>query len=386
MKSSASWTAAALSIATYTSLSSAEPVQYCPIEDVCYQVAVPSASASSNSGDIYLQLRAPNSYSWVAFGQGTAMTDSNIFLMYADGAGNVTISARAGAGHSMPRYNAITQLTLLDGSGLQNDGQTMIANVRCGNCGSWFGGSMSLADDDAEWIAAWKVGDPVDSTALDAPIQQHDAHDQWTFDLTQGTVDDNANPFVGVKQFDNTNRGVGRGSFADPRTLIVGHGIIMAVVMVLLYPLGSAVMPLFGKWALHASWQLLAFLLMWAGFGLGVVSTQRIGLDFRSTHTILGTAVVCLMAIQPVLGMAHHRYFVRNQTRGSVSHGHIWYGRALMILGILNGGLGLELAEAPLKWVVVYSVLAGIIFVIYMAVAVFGELRRRGRRLGRKLF
>lgn len=204
------------------------------------------------------------------------MADSNIFVMYTDGAGNVTISGRAGIGHTMPRHNAITQLQLLEGSGILNDNGTMIANVRCGNCGSWPGGAMSLNSDGTNWIAAWKKGDAIGSTDPDAAIKYHDAHDEWMFDLTQGTVADSTNPFLGEQQFDNNNRGVGRGSYADPRTLILGHGIIMAIVFVILYPFGSALMPFFGKWVLHASWQFLAFLLMWAGFGLGIVASQRI--------------------------------------------------------------------------------------------------------------
>ncbi|KAI2616472.1 putative iron reductase domain protein [Hypoxylon sp. NC1633] len=358
---------------THSILAAAEPVQYCPIEDVCYQVAVPSASAASNGGNIYLQLRAPSSYSWVAFGMGDAMADSNLFVMYTDGTGNVTVSARRGTGHKMPRHNAITQTELLGGSGLFNDGRTMIANVRCGNCGSWAGGSMSLASDAAAWIAAWKEGTALDSADVDAAIAYHDAHDAWSFDLTQAAVDDDANPFLGASQFDNNNRGVSSGSFADPRTLIVGHGIIMAIVWVLLYPLGSALMPLFGKWILHASWQFLAFLLMWAGFGLGIVASQQIQLNFDSTHTLMGTVVVALMAAQPVLGWLHHRYFVKYQTRGLLSYAHIWYGRALLIIGIVNGGLGLGLAGAPSRFVIVYSVFAGVIFAIYVATAVFAD-------------
>ncbi|KAF3061898.1 integral membrane protein [Daldinia childiae] len=371
------FTIAALYAFIYTVLASSVPVQYCPIAEVCYQVAVPEVSAARDGGNIYLQLRAPISYSWVAFGTGDAMKDSSIFVMYQDGNGNVTVSARTGTGHSMPRYNSIVQLELLDGSGLLNNEQTMVANVRCGNCGTWPGGFMSLDDNAAPWIAAWKVGDAINSADPDAQIRYHDAHDEWTFDLTVATVTDDANPFVGVRQFDNNNRGVDRGSFADPRMLILCHGIIMTVVMIVLYPLGSALMPLFGKWVIHAVWQLFAFIIMWGGFGLGIVALQRIQLDFNSTHTILGTVVVGLLGFQPILGWFHHKHFMRHQHRGLVSHAHIWYGRALIITGIVNGGLGLKLAGASRAFVVVYTVFAILISVIYIGTILFGEWRRR---------
>lgn len=89
--------------------------------------------------------------------------------------------------------------------------------------------------------------------------------------------------------------------------------------------------------------------------------------------------MVCLMVVQPVLGWLHHRYFVKNQTRGLISQAHIWYGRALLILGAVNGGLGLRLAKASRAFMVAYSVVAGIVFFIYIASALFGEYRRRKR-------
>jgi len=60
------------------------------------------------------------------------MAGATIFVMYADGAGNVTISARDGdQGHVEPVPDATLQsgVTLLAGSGIVNG--KMIANVHC---------------------------------------------------------------------------------------------------------------------------------------------------------------------------------------------------------------------------------------------------------------
>ncbi|KAI1479922.1 putative iron reductase domain protein [Daldinia eschscholtzii] len=355
-----------------TAIQTSMPVQYCPISQVCYQVAIPEASAARNGGNIYLQLRAPISYSWVAFGTGEYMKDSSMYIMYQDGNGNVTVSARTGTGHNMPRYNSIIQLELLAGSGLLDDGQTMVANLRCGNCGTWPGGTMSLDASGTPWIAAWKTGDAVNSADPDAQIRYHEGHDSWEFDLTEATVTDDANPYVNAEQFDNNNRGAGRG-YADPRILITSHGVIMAVVMILLYPMGAALMPLTRKLLLHVSWQLLTFILMWAGFGLGLVSVQRIGFDFHSTHTLLGTVVVSLMGLQPVLGWLHHRHYQRHQTRNVVTYTHMWFGRALIVVGIINGGLGLRLAGSAAKFIVVYSVFAVLIAMAYVAISMWAD-------------
>jgi hypothetical protein len=60
------------------------------------------------------------------------MAQATIFVMYADGNGNVTLSGRAGGGgHVMPEPDSALQagITLLEGSGIVNG--KMVANVRC---------------------------------------------------------------------------------------------------------------------------------------------------------------------------------------------------------------------------------------------------------------
>ncbi|KAI0020518.1 iron reductase domain protein [Xylariomycetidae sp. FL0641] len=391
-------------------LALSSPASHCPTDNVCYQVGVPSASAASGSGDIYLQLSAPTSYAWVALGTGTQMAGADMFVLYADGAGNVTVSPRRGTGHVEPAVSAQTRLTRLAGSGVA--GGRMLANVRCAGCAAGDGGGLDLAASRTDWIAAWKQGGAVDSADADAALARHDAHAAWQFDLTSATVaDDDANPFVddgsgssgsstgsgssgsgdGGSQGGSSGSGSGSGSSGvvgdgsgnvpawvrEIPGLASAHGWLMAVVMVLLYPLGSTLMPLFGKWWLHGAWQLVAFLAMWAGFGLGVVLAQRTGYDFHTHHTTFGTVIVALFGLQPVGGYLHHLHYVKHRQRGAISYGHIWYGRALMIMGIVNGGLGLKLADPGRSYVVAYSVVAAIVFALYAAGALMGIAKRR---------
>lgn len=265
------------------------------MNDVCYQVGVPEVSASSGSGNLYLQLRAPTTYTWVALGTGTQMSGANIFLMYADGTRNVTVSARKGTGHVQPQHQTETKLELLAGSGIVDNGNTMLANLRCANCESWSGGSMRLSDTSAPFLAAWQKGKALNTKNLEATITQHDDESRFTFDLAKATVADDANPFVQA-----SNGGTGGGGTTTPPpisggpgsddagsalpawlreipTIRTAHGTLMSIVMVVLYPLGSVLMPLSGNWVLHAVWQLVSFLAMWAAFGLGVILAQRTG-------------------------------------------------------------------------------------------------------------
>lgn len=97
---------------------------------------------------------------------------------------------------------------------------------------------------------------------------------------------------------------------------------------------------------------------------------------YTTTHTIMGTVVVCLLFIQPALGFLHHRHFRRHQARGPVSYAHIWYGRLLIVVGIINGGLGLQLADASNKLIIAYSVVAGVMGVAWVGASVAGQMRR----------
>jgi hypothetical protein len=95
----------------------------------------------------------------------------------------------------------------------------------------------------------------------------------------------------------------------------------------------------------------------------------------------MGTAVVALITLQPILGYMHHRYFLSHGKRGVISHIHIWYGRALMLIGIVNGGLGLQLANSSTAFIVVYSVIAGLASVAYLGSIFVGERRRSAARV-----
>ncbi|KAF4983508.1 hypothetical protein FZEAL_1095 [Fusarium zealandicum] len=355
---------------------------FCPNSgDVCFRWGVPEASSSSGSGNIYFQIEAPTSTTWAGVGIGSSMTGSEMFLIYQDGQGNVTLSPRNGRGHVMPQHSQRSGVELLSGSGIQ-DGK-MIANIRCSDCDS-----LDLQGSNS-WIAAWKEGDSLDSTSLSESIQIHDEHTGFDVDFAQASMSSDTNPFTSTSSTDsgsgsgtdsNSDSGVvseSGGGASD--TVLLAHGIIMSIVFIAGYPLGSMLMPLIGKWLFHAGWQLLVFLGMWAGFALGYVYARDGGYFWNQTHTQMGTIVVALIGLQPVLGWAHHRYFVNHGQRGIISHVHIWFGRSLMILGIINGGLGLQLASASKAYIIVYSVIAGISALLYVATICFGGLRRTAR-------
>jgi len=153
------------------------------------------------------------------------------------------------------------------------------------------------------------------------------------------------------------------------------HGIIMGTTVVLLFPLGAIFMRLGTSAWMHAVWQLFSLAALVAGLGLGVKLAQMRSYLFNNTHTIFGVVIAGLFLLQPLFGITHHIQYGRNQSRAGVSYLHIWYGRILMVLAIVNGGLGLKLAANTKHGEIAYGVVAGVVGLIYILFAIF---RRKG--------
>jgi hypothetical protein len=224
---------------------------------------------------MYFQIKATSTYSWVGLGIGAQMKGAYMFIMYADGNGNVTLSTRQGTGEVQPQYVQRSNVELLAGSGVSNG--EMIANVRCNSCDG-----LDLTSSSTDWISAWKVGSPIDSTDPSANLAMHTHDTAFKVDLSQASITSDSNPFVGSASSSPSSSGdsgsaVSVDSGNTNMMLQNAHGIILTVVFVLGFPVGSMLMPLLGKWYVHASWNMIMFLGMWAGFGVGYVLAHREG-------------------------------------------------------------------------------------------------------------
>ena len=81
--------------------------------------------------------------------------------------------------------------------------------------------------------------------------------------------------------------------------------------------------------------------------------------------------------MQPVLGRLHHSQYTRLGKRTSLAPSHVWLGRGLLLLGVINGGLGLQLANNTKKGEIAYGVVAGVFFLLYIAVVVVFSRRSK---------
>lgn len=89
--------------------------------------------------------------------------------------------------------------------------------------------------------------------------------------------------------------------------------------------------------------------------------------------------VIGLLFLQPLFGLSHHYVYVRSQRRTLWAQAHTWFGRGLIVLGVINGGLGMQLANNTTKGEIAYGVIAGVVLVMYVGIILIGD---RGSRKG----
>ncbi|KAL8854535.1 MAG: hypothetical protein Q9221_000570 [Calogaya cf. arnoldii] len=162
--------------------------------------------------------------------------------------------------------------------------------------------------------------------------------------------------------------------------IVITHAALMGIAFVLLMPIGVFLIRLLSSkntvWY-HASVQLLAYATALAAFGLGAwMATVSGAWTASNGHPILGTIIIALLLLQPVLGYVHHRIYIRRKGRTAWGISHVWYGRMLILLAVINGGLGLQLSDNTIKGEIAYGIIVGVMFLLYLAVLGVAHLRK----------
>jgi hypothetical protein len=167
--------------------------------------------------------------------------------------------------------------------------------------------------------------------------------------------------------------------------MLLAHGAMASLAFVGLFPIGGIlirVASFTGLVWVHAALQVIAFLVYVAAFGIGIWIAIN-GDYLTNAHPIIGIVLLIILCAQPLGGFLHHRYFKKYGRRSTVSYTHIGIGRIAIILGMINGGLGLQLAGSRGSGVIAYSVIAAVMGLLYIASIVYGE-RKRSRRMSQQ--
>jgi len=78
-----------------------------------------------------------------------------------------------------------------------------------------------------------------------------------------------------------------------------------------------------------------------------------------------------LVVLQLIGGIVHHLLFKKYQRRTIVTYVHLWTGRIIITLGIINGGLGLLLAGDSSKGQqIAYGVVGAVFWLAFVIVSV----------------
>lgn len=177
-----------------------------------------------------------------------------------------------------------------------------------------------------------------------------------------------------------TEDGSGGLSLSQQKSMLLAHGVLACIAFVALFPIGGILIRLANFTGLiwvHAALQLFGYLVYIIAFIMGVYMATHMNL-MSNSHPIIGIALFMILLLQPIFGFLHHRLFKKYGHRTLWSYAHLWHGRVAILLGMVNGGLGLKLAGvASMGQKIAYGVIAALMAVIYIAAIIVGELRRR---------
>lgn len=307
-----------------------------------------------------------------------------MFVAYPSQNGqSVTISPRIGSGHVEPKFTQDVEVEVLDGTSLDND--TYNINAHCTRCRTWplpsdRRGSIDTSSTAQAMIYAIGENSPFFQTDdQEAIIREHMVFGKFTMDLRAATGD------AGVPSNTGAEAGVSHGEDSDRESRLgtIFHGIIMCACFVILFPIGALLirLPFRLAFLLHLIWQILTVLGVLIGFSLGLhisLNTAAHHPKLNSAHQGLGLTIVALCLIQPALGFLHHRTFKLTASPTLLGKVHKAYlGPVVILLGIVNGALGLDFASNRGKLPAYFAFVLFIAIICGLAQWIF---RRRGMR------
>lgn len=162
----------------------------------------------------------------------------------------------------------------------------------------------------------------------------------------------------------------------------IAHGTVISIAIVLFFPLGATMVPLFSTknilwW--HMVWQMTGMFILLVGFGLGCWLSYLTPVALESKPWDLWHC-----PRRPLLSTAFTWYappsLLHVDWKEELQHAlHVWLGRILIALGIINGGMGIKLAANTTSGGIVYGVVAGVVFVVYVCAWYWSYRRMRER-------
>lgn len=277
----------------------------------------------------------------------------------------------------------------------------------CYNCTTWSLGTLNTASTNQPFVFALGPStNAISSDSMSQNIAQHTIYNSFSMDMTQAAFSGSSTPALnsgGDSGSSQTGPSSGSSHGASENVYNRVHGIFMAIAFVILFPLGVLVLRLGHSVIGHGIVQATAYCFVIVGLGTGIYLSEKFGYvsssfptrlvqdaihfegsklltncnqnKYNAAHQIIGLVVFSLLAIQALGGLIHHLLFRRGH-KTLIGKVHLVLGICLMILGIVNVPLGLNLAGDS-NYNTAYIIVVAILGAIYLALRFFALWRDR---------
>ncbi|EME88381.1 uncharacterized protein MYCFIDRAFT_86102 [Pseudocercospora fijiensis CIRAD86] len=335
------------------------------------------------NGDVYYHMNAPSSHSWMGVGFGSSMDNARMLISYVGSDGHTLVNTcRMSKGHSEPEWESDVVI-----EGVHNDTYApysntlspdgiMIAHAICRNCSQWATGGLDTSSTAQPFIFALGPNVTLEDDHPNAPLRLHEFHGKFQLDMTVATNFSGSHGRVPAPQDPGLQVGDSFWAFAnymssnvyktgtDSEWAQTAHAVFMCLAFLLVFPLGAICLRLVRRAMVHAIVQVFGLGLVLIGFGLGIYASKLYNKSksFASAHQIIGLLVFAALFLQVGLGLSHHLLYMRTGSPTILGKIHRFLGISILVLGIVNGGLGLDFAGSPK---VAYGVVVAIMVVIF---------------------
>ncbi len=153
------------------------------------------------------------------------------------------------------------------------------------------------------------------------------------------------------------------------------HGLLMVAAFLIFYPLGVYFIrsPKATAFNLHWTIQALGSMSVLVGAIIGYWQSHSISIP----HQYFGILIFVAIAVQVLLGWRHHVTFLKIKAPTWMTKVHLWLGRVILPLGMLNVFFGLHLREYG--WL---TILLSVIVMLVELGALFIYVRHSKKRSG----
>ncbi|KAG5926302.1 hypothetical protein E4U42_003449 [Claviceps africana] len=323
-----------------------------PDNHVAFAFTVPQTDDFKYPESTFFSIRVPNQYSWGAVGLGSDdMKGALYFIIYqSDNGTSVTFSPRVAYDNSEPTYWDDMQYIVVHNATGIFDGYMHFTAMCTSECRSWNrrdtnGGWLDVSSPSQKAIYAVGPSEPLMSDSQSAPLKFHQEFGVFSIDMgrTRGAAD------APVLNKDSQNEGTQlvyqQTGKSDYKATL--HGTFMIFFIVGMMNFGVVLLRACGwaKW--HALNQCIATLGVLSGLVLGILTSLLYNRSraFRDSHQVVGFIIVALILLQLGLGVKHHLEYTKTRASTLFSKIHVWTGRVILFLALINSFSGFALAQ-----------------------------------------